>query len=62
MASDKVHVFLNSQLVVNNVTLENFFDREKPVDAIGPIELQAHRDPVQFRNIYVREIPRVETR
>ncbi|MBI2947757.1 MAG: DUF1080 domain-containing protein [Verrucomicrobia bacterium] len=58
MVGEKVHVFLNGELVVNNVTLENFWERDKPVYATGPIELQNHGDKLYFRNIYVREIPR----
>jgi hypothetical protein len=56
LAGDKVTVFLNDKLVVNGVTMENFWDRTKPLYPFGPIELQAHETPVYFRNIYVREI------
>jgi len=57
MAGDKVHVFLNDELVVNNVTLENYWDRKSPLFPAGQIEFQAHKTPVWFRNIYIREIP-----
>jgi len=56
MQGEKVTVFLNNELVVHNVTLENYWDRTKPVSPFGPIELQAHRDPVSFRNIFIREL------
>ena len=56
MMNDKVHVFLNNQLVVDNMTLENYWDRSQPVFPVGPIELQAHRSVVYFKNVYVREI------
>jgi hypothetical protein len=59
MTGDKVHVFLNNELVVDNVTLENYWDRSKPVYPLGAIELQAHTSKVPFKNIYVREIPRI---
>ncbi len=62
MVGEKVHIFLNNQLVLDNVTMENFWDRSQPILPFGPIELQAHRDPVRFKNIYVREIPRSETK
>lgn len=57
MVGEKVHVFLNGELVVNNTTLENYWDRSQPIFSSGQIELQAHTTPVWFKNIYVREIP-----
>jgi hypothetical protein len=57
MVGDKVHVFLNGELVVRDTTLENYWDRTQPLFASGQIELQAHKTPVWFKNIYVREIP-----
>lgn len=59
MTGDRTHVFLNNQLVVDNKRLENFWERDKPIAASGPIEFQAHTTQVPFRNIYIREIPRV---
>jgi hypothetical protein len=58
MVGDKVTVFLNGELVVHNVTMENYWDRSLPIYPTGAIELQHHGDPLYFRNIYVREIPR----
>lgn len=58
MTGEKVTVYLNNELVVQNVTLENYWERDKPVYPSGPIELQAHASKVYFKNIYVREIPR----
>ena len=58
MVGDKVTVYLNNELVVRDETLENYWERDKPIYATGPIELQAHREPVWFRNIYIRELPR----
>jgi hypothetical protein len=56
MAGDRVHVFLNGELVVNGVPLENYWQRDLPVLAYGPIELQAHKTVVWFKNLYVREL------
>jgi hypothetical protein len=56
MVDDKVHIFLNGKLVVNNTTLENFWDRSQPLFPTGQIELQHHNDPLWFKNIYIREI------
>ena len=58
MVGDKVHVFLNGELIVNNVTLENYWERDKPIYPMGQIELQNHGGPLWFKNIYIREIPR----
>jgi hypothetical protein len=57
MVEDKVHVFLNGELVANDVTLENFWNRNAPLFPRGAIELQAHQTPVWFKNIYIRELP-----
>lgn len=56
MIGENVTVYLNGELVVDNVTLENYWDRSQPIFATGPIELQAHGNELGFRNIYVREI------
>jgi hypothetical protein len=58
MVGDKVTVKLNGELVVDNVTMENFWERDKPVYPTGQIELQHHSSPLWFKNIYLREIPR----
>lgn len=58
MTGDKVHVFLNGELVVNNTTMENYWERDKPIYPTGQIELQNHGGPLWFKNIYIREIPR----
>jgi len=56
MIGEMVTVYLNDVLVVDNVILENIWDRSKPIFATGPIELQCHGDPICFRNIFIREI------
>lgn len=56
MVGDKVTVFLNDELVVHNVTMENYWNRSKPIYPAGAIELQHHGDPLYFKNVYVREI------
>jgi hypothetical protein len=60
MTGEKVTVYLNGKLVVDNVTLENYWDRSQPIFPEGSIELQAHGSIVGYRDIYVREIPRPE--
>jgi HEAT repeat protein len=56
MMGEKVTVYLNGELVVDNVTLENYWDRRLPIFPEGTIELQAHGTDLAFRDIYVREI------
>ena len=56
MIGDKVTVYLNGQLVVDNVTMENYWDRSLPIFPEEAIELQAHGTDLAFRNLYVREI------
>jgi hypothetical protein len=56
MAGEKVHIFLNGVLVVNNTTLENYWERDKPIYPSGQLELQNHGNTLYFKNIYVREI------
>ncbi len=56
MVQDRVHVFLNGELVVKDTVLENYWDREQPIFRTGPIELQNHGNNLWFRNIYIREI------
>ena len=56
MIGEKVTVWLNGILVVDNVTMENYWDRKIPIFPKGPIELQAHGTNLGFRDIYVKEI------
>src|SRR5262245_30618530 len=57
MKGDKVTVYLNGELVVDNTPLENYWERGKPLPAKGPIELQHHGDPLWFKHIYIKELP-----
>ena len=57
MVGEKVTVYLNDKLVVDNVTLENYWDRHQPIFPTGQIELQNHGDKLWFRNLYIRELP-----
>ncbi len=54
---DKVTVYLNGILVVDNIPLENYWDHNLPLFAKEQIELQAHGTYVAYRNIYLRELP-----
>jgi hypothetical protein len=56
MVGERVTIYLNHQLVAQNVVLENYWDRTQPIFASGQIELQHHGNPIFFKNIYLREI------
>lgn len=56
MIGEKATVYLNGELVVDNVTLENYWDRSQPLIAKEMIELQAHGTYVAYRDIYIREL------
>jgi Domain of Unknown Function (DUF1080) len=58
MVGDKVTVYLNGERVVDQVTMENYWQRDKPIDPAGSIELQHHGDRLYFKNIFIREMPR----
>lgn len=58
MVGERVTIYLNGTLVVQNVVLENYWDRSQPIFPTGQIELQHHGSVLHFKNIYVRELPR----
>ncbi|MBE7557537.1 DUF1080 domain-containing protein [bacterium] len=56
MVGERVTVYLNDQLVVDNVVMENYWERDKPIYPTGQIELQDHGSKLYFKNIYLREL------
>jgi len=60
MVGERVTVHLNGELVVDNVVMENYWERARPIYSTGSIELQNHGNTLYFRNIYVREISPAE--
>jgi len=56
MKGERVTVYLNGELVVDNVVLENYWDRKIPIFIKDAIELQAHGDHIVYRDIYVKEL------
>src|SRR5690606_12671431 len=56
MIGERVSVWLNGELVTDNVVLENYWDKNQPIFPIEQIELQAHGSKVAYRDIYIKEI------
>lgn len=56
MKAEKVTVYLNGVLVTDNVTLENYWDKNLPIFPKEQIELQAHGTYVAYRNIYLKDL------
>ena len=56
MVGERVTVKLNGELVVDDTVLENYWDRSQPIFPKEQIELQCHGDPLEFKNIYIREL------
>lgn len=53
-------VELNHHVVVDGAIMENFWDRNLPLPARGPIQLQTHGGQIKWRNIRVRKIGATE--
>ena len=60
MIGDRVTVYLNGELVTDDVILENYWDRKQALFPTDQIELQAHGTKVFHRNIYIKELKRPE--
>lgn len=56
MVGEHVTVKLNGQVVVDQVILENYWERDKPIYPTGSIELQNHGNWLYFRNLFIKEL------
>jgi hypothetical protein len=56
MVGDKVSVWLNDKLVVDQSTLLNYWKKSGPILPSGPIQLQTHGGEIRWRNIFIKEI------
>lgn len=59
IVGDRVTVQLNGKLVVDNAVMHNFWDRKIPLFKKGPLQLQTHGGEMRFRNIYIRELNKI---
>ena len=57
MVGERATIYLNGKLVVDNAVLENYWERDKPIYREEQFELQNHGQALQFKNIFVRELP-----
>ena len=56
MIGERATILLNGVKVVDNVVMENLWERDKPIYRTGQIELQNHGNKLWFKNISIREI------
>ena len=56
IVGDVVTVHLNGILVADQVKMENYWDRNQGLFPKEAIELHAHGENVEFRNVFVREM------
>ena len=61
MVGERATIKLNNKLIIDDVVMENLWERDKPIYPRGQIELQNHGNTLWFRNIYIREISATET-
>jgi hypothetical protein len=58
IVGDKVTVVFNDKVVVDRAPLANYYEKDQPLPATGPIQLQTHGGEIRWRNVFLREIPR----
>jgi hypothetical protein len=56
MVGERLTVKLNGKLVTDNVIMENYWEKDKPIYPRGQIELQNHGNTLWFRNVFIREL------
>jgi hypothetical protein len=63
MKGERVSVWLNERLVVDNAVMENYFEKKNPegkrapISARGPIQLQTHGSEIRWKNVFIKELP-----
>ena len=56
MKGERVTVWLNDKLVVDDAVLENLWKRGQPLPERGPIQLQTHGGEIRWKNIFIKEL------
>lgn len=57
MVGERVTIYLNGKLIIDDVVLENYWERDKPIYRAEQFELQNHGQALQFKNVFVRHLP-----
>lgn len=57
LVGNRVWVWLNGVKVTDGVTYENKRNKKAGIPLVDQIELQCHGDPIEFRGIFIRELP-----
>lgn len=57
LVGERVWVWVNDVCTVDGIIYENLRQPGLPIPLIDNFELQCHGDPVQFRNVFIRELP-----
>lgn len=56
MRGQRVSVWMNDTLIVDDALMENYFDRSIPIFERGPIQLQTHGGEIRWRNVFIRQL------
>jgi len=56
MVGERATVWLNGRMVTDNVVMENYWEREKPIYSFGQIELQNHGNRLWFREVWLKKL------
>jgi hypothetical protein len=56
MKGDKVTVYFNDKLVVDNKKMDNYYEKDQPIYETGPIQLQTHGGEIRFRNVFLKKL------
>lgn len=56
MKGDKVTVYFNDKLVVDNKKMDNYYEKDQPIYETGPIQLQTHGGEIRFKNVFLKKL------
>ncbi|WP_339734609.1 DUF1080 domain-containing protein [uncultured Gimesia sp.] len=56
MKGEKVTVYMNGKLVVDNKKMDNYYEKDQPIYESGPIQLQTHGGEIRFKNVFLKKL------